>query len=425
MNEMQELRDWCEAEPTPAPSRLTRALEQLDAAMAREAGKHHPVTPGHRAALLSGQRWPGWVAPLATAIAVTAVIAGALEVSHLVFGVTRQPAAAPSQPSYAGLPPYYAGFARGGGFGIRATATGRLLKAVRSNLVATATPNGLTYVFGALPAPRHPASGTAGPITFEEVHLTPGGTTHVSRLSLPETLTLYQHPSIALSPDGRRLAVAYGPYRAQQTAVVQVITLATGQVRHWAWPHANWTPILNGVDAWSADGRTLAVKQWAYTTRVLTAPRIFLLNTTAPGSGRPSRQVVLHVPAGYRLETATLPMLTPDGAELIAPVETGKLPNPWNGGIAAFSARTGAVIDIRGHWEASGHDVRTWNTLQILAWSNRSGSKLIEVQPKGSTQVLGELSGDVFTRTGPLLPRQAAGYRKLRSALIADSGVIW
>jgi hypothetical protein len=112
-------------------------------------------------------------------------------------------------------------------------------------------------------------------------------------------------------------------------------------------------------------------------------------------------------------------MLTPNGAELIAPIETGKLPHPWHGDIATFSARTGALIDIQGHWTASAHEVRAWNTLQKLAWTNWSGSKLIEVQPKGSAQVPGELSGGVFTRTSPLLPRQVAGCQTLRRALIA------
>jgi hypothetical protein len=31
----------------------------------------------------------------------------------------------------------------------------------------------------------------------------------------------------------------------------------------------------------------------------------------------------------------------------------------------------------------------------------------------------------MFTRTGPLLPRQAAGYDELLRAVIGDSGVIW
>lgn len=370
------------------------------------------------------RHWPAWLAPLATAVAVAAVIAGTFTVSGLVFGVRGQPPAA-SPPSYASLPRYYAGFAPNSGFGIRATATGRLVMAVRSSLAATSTPNGRMYVFGGMsPSRRRGASGFNGPITFDVVHVAPGGTTHVSHLSLPETLTENQSPSIALSPDGRRLAVAYAPDRNQSAAVVQVITLATGRMRLWAWRHASWTPILSAVGAWSADGRTLAVKQWAYTTRVLTAPRMFLLNTTAPGGRRPSRQVVLHVPAGYRLETMTYPMLTPNGAELIAPVDAGKLPNSWRGGIAVFSARTGALTGIRGRWAAPAHEVRARDTLQILAWSNWSGSKLVEVQLEGSSQVLGELSGGVFSRAGPLLPRQDAGYQTLRRALIANSGVV-
>jgi hypothetical protein len=373
------------------------------------------------------RHWPAWLAPLVTAIAVTAVIAGTLVVSHLVFGVTRHPAAVPP-PSYERLPPYYAGFTPDGGFGIRETATGRLLRAIRSYVVATATPDGRTFVVGSLPPPRPPGSGAAGaglrtpaePLRFEVVHVTPGGTTHASHLSLPIAVTQDPLPSIALSPDGRRLAVAYAPHRAHGAAVVQVIALGTGTVRQWVWPNVKWAPFVSGTGAWSADGRTLAVQQHVWSLRLLSAPREFLLDTAS--GGRLTKQVVLHVPAGYRMDT--LPMLTPNGAELIAPIETGKLPNPWHGGIASFSARTGALLDVRGHWETSAHQVRAWDTLQILAWTNWSGSKLIEVQPGGSAQVLGELSGGAFSRTGALLPRQASGYRDLRGALIANSGVI-
>jgi YVTN family beta-propeller protein len=69
--------------------------------MTREADSGRPVTPGHRAVLFS-RRWPRWVAPLAAATAVIAVITG----TQLVFsGVpgTRGPAQPPPASSYPGL----------------------------------------------------------------------------------------------------------------------------------------------------------------------------------------------------------------------------------------------------------------------------------------------------------------------------------
>jgi DNA-binding beta-propeller fold protein YncE len=98
MNELKELRDFCEAVPSPAPSRLTTARDRLEAAMAREADTDRPVTPGHLAALFSRRRWPGWAAPLAAAVAMIAVIAG----TYVVVGAVRGtgPAQAPAAVTY-------------------------------------------------------------------------------------------------------------------------------------------------------------------------------------------------------------------------------------------------------------------------------------------------------------------------------------
>lgn len=87
MNELMELRDFCAAVPSPAPSRLTRAQDRLDAEIAREAGQRRPVVLGHRAVPFSRRRRPGWVAPLASAVALIAVIAGTFAVVGAVRSV--------------------------------------------------------------------------------------------------------------------------------------------------------------------------------------------------------------------------------------------------------------------------------------------------------------------------------------------------
>jgi len=92
VNEMQELRGLCEAVPPPAPSRLTKALGRLDAAIAREADENRPVVPGHRAILLSQWRWLGWAAPLASAAAVIVVVAGTFAVVSAVRSTGPGPA---------------------------------------------------------------------------------------------------------------------------------------------------------------------------------------------------------------------------------------------------------------------------------------------------------------------------------------------
>jgi hypothetical protein len=66
------------------------------------------------------------------------------------------------------------------------------------------------------------------------LRITPSGHTQLSPLTLPGTLIEAQAPTLALSPDGAQLAVAYGG--SGKPAVVQVITLATGQMRQWTSP---------------------------------------------------------------------------------------------------------------------------------------------------------------------------------------------
>ena len=41
-----------------------------------------------------------------------------------------------------------------------------------------------------------------------------------------------------------------------------MVSLASGQVRRWVSPRVSWTPQLSYQGAWTADGRTLALRQW-------------------------------------------------------------------------------------------------------------------------------------------------------------------
>lgn len=229
--------------------------------------------------------WTDWAKPLAAAAAVIAVIAGALALSRAVQG---QPPVAGIPPDYSTAPAYYAYTIQGDIFNyvshgtqissgvqgryikVRATSTGKLLASVsppkpyNDFSVITAAANGRVFVFGAMrfwqrnagPSPRLAARNLRTPMVFLLVRISAGGHVQISTLSLPETLTPAQGPSIALSPEGTRLAVAF--YRGT-SAVVQVITLGSGQVRTWEQPRASWRPSLAGKGAWSGNGRTLLV----------------------------------------------------------------------------------------------------------------------------------------------------------------------
>lgn len=153
MNEMKELRDLCEAVPPPAPSRLTKALGQLDAAIAREADQHQPVAPGRRAVPLSQWRWRMWVAPLASAAAVIAVVAG----TFAAVSAVRSTHSSPAHPA-AGTYPHLVCLLSKGGIVTRIR-DGRALAPIHvkaSSDAIAVTPDGKTAYVAATRGERRP-----------------------------------------------------------------------------------------------------------------------------------------------------------------------------------------------------------------------------------------------------------------------------
>ena len=228
----------------------------------------------------------------AAGVAVAVVIAGTVTVSTEIFGNTPG-GSQPSATAYTRLPAYYAYTVRGdvvnvtrngrhygvtaGGryIEVRSTATGQLVtrvwppKPYNNFFLLSGTADGNTFVFGAerflgfvgLFSPRNLSLDASAPVKFIKLHITPDGHAHLSFVSLPVTVPPLQHPSIALSPDGTELAVAYGG--GGQRARAQVVTLRTGQVRQWQWPHAAWTPLVQEQGAWTADGHTVVLQEWS------------------------------------------------------------------------------------------------------------------------------------------------------------------
>ena len=394
------------------------------------------------------QRWPAWAKPLAAAAAVVAVIVGTVAVVRAIPSTT--PAAGPSG-SYSSAPAYYAyGIQASLGkskfsvvdsryIKVRSTATGKLLTTVsppepyNDFSLLTAAANDSTFVFGAVRYARQGGRNNwdivpGMPMKFLMLSITPGGGTQLSTLSLPETLTMGQTATIALSPDGSRLAVAYGG--SGQAAVVQVITLATGSTRQWVLPHSSWTPWIWAEGAWAANGRTMAF-EWRLDELVMPGKRygpaatadsatadstqVRLLDTAAPGTSlASSRLLALHTPAGSA--SPLRPFLTPAGTELICFVRVQGPHNSrhWSGELAVYSTRTGALLRTLDPWasELGGYPY------QIVAWSNFSGSQLIVLQPRNDHYILGVLTGNTFTATrSTLLPRRFAAHQPLQYAL--------
>jgi hypothetical protein len=425
--------------------------------------EHVPGVPRRR----GSRQWPPWAIPLAAAAAAAAVIAGTFAVAHMLPGSGPRPR--PAGPKYATIPANYAYTVQGDIYNytshgtqygasvtgrylkVRSTATGKLLATVRpprpyNNFsMITADAGGTVFVLGA--AHNWQRYANAGPqvyflnqttlMRFLELRIGPAGQVQQSSLSLPVKVSPGQQPSIALSPEGSRLAVAFGGGGAP--AEVAVVSLGSGRVRRWVSPRVSWTPQLNYRGAWTADGRTLALQEWpvlrSSSRRALNqyhppaTTSVHLIDTLAPGGTMAAgRLLVLRPPAGESAPSNVF--ITPDGTKLIG--STGKsdfapVRGTWTGELSVYSARTGALLQRLAPWKWNGLDLRPAHggfPRELIAWSSLSGSRLILLHPVADLNVLGVLTGRRFSPAGALLP-QAAGYQKLEYALRTASQMAW
>ncbi len=370
------------------------------------------------------RRWPAWMTALAAAAAVTAVIVGIFAIAHAVSRPGPKPPATGGV-SYPGIPSYYAYAVQGSTYSrtvhgtqygdsviaryvkIRATANGKLVATVSPPAPCnafesfTGAASDRTFVFA---AQRYTYDKTGNerykqdqktPLKFMILRITPSGHPQLSALFLPERLIAAQKPTLALSPDGTKLAVAYGG--SGKTAVVQVITLATGQMRQWVSPRPAATPVLTGLGAWTSDGRVLAVGQMFIEPSgvIRSGPtQMRLLDTAAPGTNlAASKLVTLHGARGFSS------FITPDGTKLIGgyggiPARPGGTTE--SGALGVYSVRTGALLRVVARWQLHGRGVLLSKARQMVAWSNLSGSRLIVEMPHGKLGEVGFLTGDKF-----------------------------
>jgi hypothetical protein len=413
------------------------------------------------------RQWPPWVIPLAAAAAAAAVIAGTFAVAHMLPGSGRGPR--PTGPKYAALPANYVYTAQGDIYNytshgtqysagvqgrylkVRSSATGKLLATVfppkpyNNFSMITADASGTVFVLGAMrhweryanTRPQVYLRNQTTPMRFLELRIGPSGQVQQSSLSLPVTVSPGQEPSIALSPEGTRLAVAFGGGGAP--AKVAVVSLGSGRVRRWASPGVSWTPQLNYRGAWTADGRTLVLQEWP----VLRSPSrralnqyhppattsVDLIDTLAPGGTLAAgRLLVLRPPASGSAPGDVF--ITPDGTKLIGDTDKSDFAparGTWTGELSVYSARTGALLQRLAPWKWNGSDRRPGrggSPRELIAWSNLSGSRLILLHPVDDLNILGVLTGRRFSPAGALLP-QAPGYQELEYALRTASQMAW
>jgi hypothetical protein len=231
------------------------------------------------------------------------------------------------------------------------------------------------------PGRRIPASVTVPPEKFFLLRLDPAdGTAALSALPVPEE-PAGEVNDIAVAPDGSRLAIALsGAGDAEQK--ITVVSLRTGSARTWQGP-SQASPYIGGVVrggnplSWTADSRTLAVEEEAPMGRG-TQPQpgqptygiqVRLLDTAAPGDDLWSSRAVTISGAPADATLITNAMITPDGTEIVAPVETQTTRE-----VAEYSARTGSLVAVLGvrHFQQA-YD----GGAPTLFWTNSSGSIVI------------------------------------------------
>jgi len=340
------------------------------------------------------RRWPGWLAPVAAAAAVVAVIIGSLAISGVIL---RRPVGpANSSAVFAKVPRYFVATpdpVSPGRAVVGATATGAVLGTVAPPQPHTefkgvaAAGDGRTFVLAA--GPTNALDG--GPVRFYRLILDRSG--HPGRLAaLPIPPEMAAITGLALSPDGRKLAVALLPVHGRTGPKIQVFSVATGAGREWVWPGTGWigqigiTLIASGELSWKADNRTLLFEHTTRTGPALIA-QLRLLDTAAPAGSLLAASTRVPIPSA-QLGPATqgskkvpfripvMPLMTGDGTKLVALTFYQAAPPKKLGfTITEFSVRTGKPVQVL-HRQRAASDADS----PAVQWVNTSGTAMIALR---------------------------------------------
>jgi len=253
---------------------MTRTEERLADALQASAGR---VSDDRLRPLLDQERRASrgvrnWLVPAGAAAAVVLAVVLALAVAGVVRPGTVGPRATPSAGSAAALPKYFATISGsippGLDFTVRSSSTGAVVAHVRSPMVkgwtvwpdtTAAGPDGHTFYLEC-DAYGSPSSSLPQQIWIYRLSV-PGG--RLTRVAVfPGAARFGTKASLAVSPDGRRLALTAiadpAGKRGYADAVV-VVDLRTG-ARH-TWQGGLYRPgrlfMIQDL-SWTADGRSLA-----------------------------------------------------------------------------------------------------------------------------------------------------------------------
>jgi hypothetical protein len=243
---------------------------------------------------------------------------------------------------------------------------------------------------------RTQRSGT--PVVFFLLHFSPG--TRQARLTLIAAPAVPAHGSFdafALSPDGRKLAVAWDTNGAHPATRLQVTDLVTGKGRDWTSARGD----VEGDTAdpwsisWAADSRTLAFNWITFpvSRSAVTGPGTGLraLDTAAAGTDLQecSRLLLPFLGPGRRIAGGDLDdilFLTPSGRHAVGAISTdGKA------GYAVIPVTPGDyivhILDLRKVSASEPGGPRD------VLWANADGSVLVVYSPAGHNDRIGVLVG--------------------------------
>jgi len=319
---------------------------------------------------------------------------------------------------------------------IRATATGAIVgtiwppRTLETFVQATGAADDRTFVLTAENIVSSSGVGACGRTALILARFNPvNGKARVTPLRLPDFPATSQVDSIALSPDGTKLAVSLGPgqrcasdgadaltrpgsAKNHETSreEIRVYSLNSGAVKTWESAPQSKSAGQVGPTAMSfARNGMLAFNQPAIDDNAI-GSGLWLLNTNAPGGSllAHSRLVVYaqpevgvspgSAPVAGRWNWAGDGILTPDGKTVVAPVL--KHPGGRGAALGEFSASTGKLVRVL--WQHSVRDTVYFVPDNAVAWTNPSGSVLIVASPaalgkKAARSVYGVLRGHRFT----------------------------
>jgi hypothetical protein len=367
--------------------------------------------------------WGSWLIPLSAAAAVIVLAAVLVAVRDLPgashpTGTTPagQGRAAPNLPQYAVdltnttaniSPPYGSGDVTVSDLSVIDTHTGKQVAVVKhpANISFDAVSGaaddrtfvvtGTSYIIQRMPG--------VGGLQYIQVYyllrIDPGSSqpVNLTRLSIPVQPGDAVIDGLALSPDGRTLAVLEwctvpGVCDKGSPGTLQLYSVATGKVlRVWTWGTLP-DPIPSYGDSegpvgtssgmtWLADGRTLAFTYYAHGQ----APAVRTLDTTRPGGDLVAdSHRVFTLPAGGP-DTCSEAMLTPDGRTVVCGTQFGSGTAGIVGTleIDAYSAATGKREGVL--YRYTGQETR--DGIGALGWVG-PGNTVVVMVDAGNTSVL-------------------------------------